>query len=95
MFPEAELRETLRFSGSKINCFPRDQSLSDLLYSQRSHHVQQWLSANIVWFQKISIPPPPPHGRSLEFPRGMGGQREKFPREGGVHVELLSRGCKT
>ena len=25
----------LRFSGNKINCFPRDQSLSDLLYSQR------------------------------------------------------------
>ena len=28
MFPEAEPRETLRFSGNKINCFPRDQSLS-------------------------------------------------------------------
>ena len=26
MFPEAELRETLRFEGNKINCFPRDQS---------------------------------------------------------------------
>ena len=25
--------ETLRFEGSKLNCFPRDQSLSDLLYS--------------------------------------------------------------
>ena len=25
---------------------------------------------------------------------GEGGQREKFPREGGAHVELLSRGCK-
>ena len=47
-----------------------------------------------VWFQKISIPPPP-HGRSLEFPRGRGSQREKFPREVGAHVELLSRGCKT
>ena len=33
MFPETELRETLRFEGNKINCFPRDQSLSDLLYS--------------------------------------------------------------
>ena len=30
MFPEA--RETLRFSGNKINCFPRDQSLSDFLH---------------------------------------------------------------
>ena len=26
MFPEGEPRETLRFSGNKINCFPRDQS---------------------------------------------------------------------
>jgi len=33
----------------------------------------------IVWFQKISIPP---HGRSLEIPRGRGVQRQKFP--GGV-----------
>ena len=24
--------QTLRFKGNKINCFPRDQSLSDLLY---------------------------------------------------------------
>ena len=32
MFPEAEPRETLRFEGNKMNCFPRDQSLSDLLY---------------------------------------------------------------
>ena len=33
MFFETEPRETLRFEGNKINCFPRDQSLSDLLYS--------------------------------------------------------------
>ena len=26
-------RGTLRFEGNKINCCPRDQSLSDLLYS--------------------------------------------------------------
>ena len=24
--------ETLRFEENKVNCFPRDQSLSDLLY---------------------------------------------------------------
>ena len=29
MFPEVQPR----FEGNKINCFPRDQSLSDLLYS--------------------------------------------------------------
>ena len=39
MFPSAPPRETLKFSGNKSNCFPRDQSLSDLLYSQRRHHV--------------------------------------------------------
>ena len=34
MFPETESRETLRFDGNKIHCSPRDQSLSDLLYSK-------------------------------------------------------------
>ena len=34
MFPSTSSRETLRFSGNKIHCFPRDQSLSDLLYSK-------------------------------------------------------------
>ena len=32
MFP-AEPREVLRFKGNKMNCFPGDQPLSDLLYS--------------------------------------------------------------
>ena len=27
------MTETLRFKGNKINCFQRDQSLSDMLYS--------------------------------------------------------------
>ena len=31
VFPERKSRETLRFEGKKIHCFPRDQSLSDLL----------------------------------------------------------------
>ena len=33
MFPETKSRETLRFEGNKMHCSPRDQSLSDLLYS--------------------------------------------------------------
>ena len=33
MFPEIKSRETLRFSGNKIHCSPRDQSLS-VKYSQ-------------------------------------------------------------
>ena len=34
MFPETKPRETLRFEGNKIHSFPREQSLSDLLYSK-------------------------------------------------------------
>ena len=34
MFPETKSRETLRFEGNKIHRSPRDQSLSDLLYSK-------------------------------------------------------------
>ena len=34
MFPDAKSTETLRFSGNKIHCSPRDQSLSDPLYSK-------------------------------------------------------------
>ena len=37
----------------------------------------------IVWFQKISIPPP---RRELKIPKGKGGQRpRKFQREGGLY----------
>ena len=34
MFPETKSRETLRFEGNNIHCSPRDQSLSDLLYTK-------------------------------------------------------------
>ena len=34
MFPWTKWKETLRFEGNKIHCFPRDQSLSDLLSSK-------------------------------------------------------------
>ena len=33
-FPKTKSREILRFEGNKIHCSPRDQSLSDLLYSK-------------------------------------------------------------
>ena len=33
MFPEAKPRETLRFEGNKINCFPCNQSLSIYYYA--------------------------------------------------------------
>ena len=34
MLAKTKSRETLRFEGNKIHCSPRDQSLSDLLYSK-------------------------------------------------------------
>ena len=34
MFPETKSTETLRFEENKIHWAPRDQSLSDLLYSK-------------------------------------------------------------
>ena len=34
MFPETKSTETLRFEGNEIHCSPRDQPLSDLLYSK-------------------------------------------------------------
>ena len=46
------------------------------------------LLAHIVWFQKISIPPP---RRELEIPEGWGGQRpRKFRRGGGGGGEVVS-----
>ena len=46
---EAEAKETLRFEGNKIKCFPRDQSLSDLLCGARrkTFHVQVY--ENKTW----------------------------------------------
>ena len=59
MFPSTSSRETLRFSGNKIHCSPRNQSLRDLLYSKTklkskiwkprwdsSHHLQQQSTVN-------------------------------------------------
>ena len=34
MLPETKSRETFRFEGNKIHCSPREQLLSDLLYSK-------------------------------------------------------------
>ena len=41
MFPETKSRETLRFEGNKIHCSPRDQSLSDLLYSKTKANFEK------------------------------------------------------
>ena len=41
-------RETLRFEGSKINCFRRDQSLSDLLYTVAAGNFKAGNSLNLL-----------------------------------------------
>ena len=50
LFPDNLPRETLRLGGNKINCFPRDQSLSDLLYSPRRKNifVYKFLKINLA-----------------------------------------------
>ena len=50
MFPETKSRETLRFERNKIHSSPRDQSLSDLLYSKTK---QKQLLNNALRFQRI------------------------------------------
>ena len=47
MFPETKPRETLRFERNKIPCSPRDQSLSDLLYS-KANGSNRWKTNNHV-----------------------------------------------
>ena len=49
IFPETKSRETLRFEGNKIHCFPRDQSLIDLLYSKTK---QKQILNNALRFQQ-------------------------------------------
>ena len=49
MFPETKSRETLRFERNKIHCFPRNQSLSDLLYSKTK---QKQILNNALRFQQ-------------------------------------------
>ena len=40
--------ETLWFEGNKIHCSPRDQSLSDLLYSQSKFSNTRWDSGDSI-----------------------------------------------
>ena len=57
MFPSTSSRETMRFSGSKIHCSPRDQSLS--VYSvlrilvDFSFVSQHFGSSNLCWLKSF------------------------------------------
>ena len=42
MFPQAKSTETVRFEGHKIHCFPRYQSLSDLLNSKTKQYKSKF-----------------------------------------------------
>ena len=63
MFPETKSRETLRFEGNKIHCSPRDQSLSDLLYSKANgsnrwktnNHVIDKCRATAVYISRVTV----------------------------------------
>ena len=48
MFPSTSFREPLRFSGNKIHCSPRDQSLSVKYYTQPSHYAPRVRRINYV-----------------------------------------------
>ena len=52
----------------------------------RKNIYSVFMVISIVWFQKISIPPPPTNVWSLEIPRGRGANRQKFPRGSGVSI---------
>ena len=52
MFPSTSSGVTLSFSGNKIHCSPRDQSLSDLLYSKTSG--SKWWKTNNHFIEKES-----------------------------------------
>ena len=72
MLPSTSSRETLRFSGNKIHCSPRDQSLSPTALNLRSvfktHLKAHWLSCFHRGWRKENYSP------------------ERF--EGFVHVDL-------
>ena len=50
LFPDNLPRETFRLGENKINCFPWDQSLSDLLYIPRRKNifVYKFLKINLA-----------------------------------------------
>ena len=50
---ETKSRETLRFEINKIHCSPRDQSLSDLLYSKTNRLIKRkQILSNTLRFQR-------------------------------------------
>ena len=55
IFPSTSSRETLRFSGNKIHCSPRDQALSDLLYSKNGSNGWKTNSATAVNISRVTV----------------------------------------
>ena len=69
MFPETKSRETLRFSGNKIHCSPRDQSLS--VYYQPNCLVIIHTDAAPQFLQKLTP--------FIPFYNGHFGNRRNWP----------------
>ena len=55
MFPETKSRETLRFEGNKIHYSPRDQALSDLLYSKNGPNRWKTNSSTAVNISRVTV----------------------------------------
>ena len=72
-------------------------NISNLEIHVRVVYSSGHLRKGIVWFQKISIlPPPPPHGRTLEIPRGRGGGKgSNFQGVGGFMGNYFSKWWRT
>jgi uncharacterized protein YkuJ len=55
IFPETKSRETLRFEENKTKYFPREQTLSVLLYSDEQKSTFNNIHTTIVFRDKNSI----------------------------------------
>ena len=55
MFLEGEPSETLRFEGNKINCFPRDQSLSDLIVIPPNSKIEQIINICTTFYTNLPL----------------------------------------
>ncbi len=70
--PQAVLWET---AALKAACLPT------LSFPKKKIILANVVSANTVWFQKMSISPPPTHRRDWKFLGVVGSQRPKFLRK--------------
>ena len=56
MFPSTSSRKTLRFSGNKIHCFPRDQSLSVKCSAYFGKRERRLIFRVFIWKCPVALP---------------------------------------